>query len=83
MELVIEVLVVVLALALTVISYTAYKKSHLRAALYLVLAFLLLAIKKIVEVSNQTLRVQQETGFVVDVLELLIVVLFFLALWRR
>ena len=41
-ELVIEVLIVVLALALTAISYIAYKKSHLRAALYLVLAFLLL-----------------------------------------
>ena len=82
MELVIELLIVVLALALAVISYIAYRKSHLRAALYLVLAFLLLAAKKILEMSTQG-TAAREAGVAVDVMELVVVVLFLLALWRR
>ncbi|WP_457743137.1 hypothetical protein [Thermococcus sp.] len=83
MEIVLELLFIALALTLVGVSYLAYKKSHLRAALYFLLAFLLLAIKKVVELSKDALRVQRDVSAIVDALEVLVLILFLLALWRR
>lgn len=77
------IVTILLALALVLVSYLAYRKSHLRAALYLLLAFLLFAVKKALELSHRSAGLQRDIGIVVDVLEVLVLVLFFLALWRR
>ena len=72
-----------LALGLAGISFLAYRKSHLRAALYLLMAFLLMAIKKTVEVMHLAAWIEQDVNFIVDVLEVFVLLLFVLALWRR
>ena len=81
-DLLVGLLVILLALALVAVSYIAYRKSHLRATLYLLLAFLLLAVKKAIELSTRT-GLEREVGLVVDALEAIVLLLFFLALWRR
>ncbi|WP_297498966.1 hypothetical protein [Thermococcus sp.] len=81
-DLLVGLSVILLALALVAVSYIAYRKSHLRAALYLLLAFLLLAVKKAIELSIRT-GLEREAGLVVDALEVIVLLLFFLALWRR
>ncbi|WP_297508530.1 hypothetical protein [Thermococcus sp.] len=81
-DVLVGLLVILLALALVAVSYIAYRKSHLKATLYLLLAFLLLAVKKAIELSTRT-GLEREAGLVVDALEAIVLLLFFLALWRR
>ncbi|WP_297548686.1 hypothetical protein [Thermococcus sp.] len=83
MEMLLDVATILLALALMGVSYLAYRKSHLRATLYLTLAFLLFAFKKVVEISAESRVIQYDIGFIVDTLEVLVLLLFFLALWKR
>jgi len=79
----VDVVVAILAVALVGVSYLAYRKSHLRATLYLTLAFLLFAFKKAVEISAEGGAIERDIGLIVDFLEVLVLLLFFLALWRR
>jgi hypothetical protein len=83
MEMLLDVAILLLAMGLVGISYLAYRKSHLRAALYLALAFLLFAFKKVVEISAESRALGRDIGLIVDSLEVLVLLLFFLALWRR
>ncbi|NJE54180.1 hypothetical protein [Thermococcus sp. 21S9] len=83
MEMLLDIATIMLALALVVVSYLAYRKSHLRATLYLTLAFLLFAFKKVVEISAESKALGRDIGLIVDSLEVLVLLLFFLALWRR
>jgi len=83
MEMLLDVAIISLALALMGVSYLAYRKSHLRATLYLTLAFLLFAFKKIVEISAESRVIKHEVGVIVDFLEVLVLLLFLLALWKR
>ncbi|WP_297468321.1 hypothetical protein [Thermococcus sp.] len=83
MEMLLDVATILLALALMGVSYLAYRKSHLRATLYLTLAFLLFAFKKVIEISAESRVIQYDIGFIVDTLEVLVLLLFFLALWKR
>ncbi|AHL22821.1 MULTISPECIES: hypothetical protein [Thermococcus] len=83
MEMLLDVAIILLAMALVGVSYLAYRKSHLRATLYLALAFLLFAFKKVVEISAESRALGRDIGLIVDFLEVLVLLLFFLALWRR
>lgn len=83
MEMFLNLATILLALALMGVSYLAYRKSHLRATLYLTLAFLLFAFKKVIEISAESRVIQYDIGFIVDTLEVLVLLLFFLALWKR
>ena len=83
MEILLDVAIILLAMALVAVSYLAYRKSHLRATLYLTLAFLLFAFKKAVEISAEGGAIERDIGLIVDFLEVLVLLLFFLALWRR
>jgi len=83
MEILLDVAIILLAMALVAVSYLAYRKSHLRATLYLTLAFLLFAFKKAVEISAEGGAIERDLGLIVDFLEVLVLLLFFLALWRR
>ncbi len=82
-EILMTVIVMLLALTLAGVSFIAYKKSHLRAALYLLVAFLLFAIKKVIEALSISRGIEKDIGLVINLLEVLVLLLFILALWRR
>ncbi|WP_258083651.1 hypothetical protein [Thermococcus thermotolerans] len=82
-ETILTVTALILALALAGISLIAYKKSHLRAALYLIAAFLLLAIKKVIETLHLAAWIEKDVSIAVGTLEVIVLVLFVLALWKR
>ncbi|WP_297092972.1 hypothetical protein [Thermococcus sp.] len=82
-ETILTVTALILALALAGISLMAYKKSHLRAALYLIAAFLLLAIKKVIETLHLAAWIERDVGIAVGALEVMVLALFVLALWKR
>lgn len=82
-EMALAVIGIALALALAGVSLIAYKKSHLHAALYLIIAFLLLAIKKTLETLHLAAWVGKDMSVIVGILEVAVLFLFVLALWRR
>jgi len=83
MEIILAIIVLILSLILAGVSFIAYKKSHLRPALYLLVAFLLLAVKKMVELLQLTEWIKRDLGWAISGLEVIFLVLFVLALWRR
>ncbi|ASI99176.1 hypothetical protein [Thermococcus celer] len=83
METILALTALVLALALAWISAMAYRKSHLRAALYLIAAFLLLAIKKVIEALHLAAWIERDVSMAVGGLEVLVLILIILALWKR
>jgi len=83
METLLALLALILALALAGISFIAYRKSHLRPALYLVIAFLLLAIKKTIETAKLAAWIERDVELAVDILEVIVLALLVLSLWRR
>ncbi len=82
-EILLTVIAMLLALTLTGVSFIAYRKSHLRAALYLLIAFLLFTIKKVIEALSISKGIEKDIGLVINSLEVLVLLLFILALWRR
>jgi len=81
-----EVLVVgsiLLSSLLAFVSFVAYRRSRMRATLYLSFAFLLWACKKFVELGHTALWIRRDVGNIVDALELLILLLILAALWKR
>jgi len=83
METLLTLVTLLLALALAGISYVAYRKSHLRATLYLLIAFLLLAMKKAIEALHLAAWIERDVSIAVGVLEVLVLLLFIMALWKR
>jgi len=82
-EIALALIVLMLSLVLAGISFLAYKKSHLRPALYLLVAFLLLAVKKGVELLQLAEWIERDVGLAIGGLEVIFLLLFVLALWRR
>jgi asparagine N-glycosylation enzyme membrane subunit Stt3 len=74
---------VALSLVLAGISFIAYRKSHLRPALYLLIAFLLFALKKVIEGLKLAAWIERDVGAVTGILEVLVLGLLVLSLWRR
>jgi hypothetical protein len=74
---------VALSLVLAGISFIAYRKSHLRPALYLLIAFLLFALKKVIEGLKLASWIERDVGAVTGILEVLVLGLLVLSLWRR
>ncbi|WP_148883269.1 hypothetical protein [Thermococcus aciditolerans] len=83
METLLAIMALILALTLAGISFIAYRKSHLRPAMYLVIAFLLLAIKKTIETAKLAAWIERDVGLVVGALEVVVLALLMLSLWRR
>ncbi|ASA78153.1 hypothetical protein [Thermococcus sp. 5-4] len=83
METVLAIIALILSLALAGISLIAYRKSHLRAALYLIAAFLLLAIKKVIETLHLAEWIEKDVSMAVGALEVVVLLLFVVALWKR
>ncbi|NJE02391.1 hypothetical protein [Thermococcus sp. JdF3] len=83
METLLAIMALILALTLAGISFIAYKKSHLRPAMYLVIAFLLMAIKKTIEMASLAEWIARDVGLIVGALEVLVLALLVLSLWRR
>ncbi|NJE46718.1 hypothetical protein E3E35_04665 [Thermococcus sp. GR7] len=82
-ETVLAIVAIILALALAGVSLIAYRKSHIRAALYLIIAFLLMAIKKILEALHLAAWIERDISIAVGGLEVIVLLLFVLALWKR
>ncbi len=82
-EILLTVTAMLLALALTGVSFIAYRKSHLRAALYLLIAFLLFAIKKVIETLSISRGIERGIGLLINLLEVLVLLLLILAIWKR
>ena len=82
-EMLLVAVAVILSLILAGISFIAYRKSHLRPALYLVMAFLLLAIKKVIEGLSLALWIERDVSVVAGILEVMVLGLFVFSLWKR
>ncbi|ASJ06042.1 hypothetical protein [Thermococcus pacificus] len=83
MEILLVAVTIALSLVLAGISSVAYRKSHLRPALYLLIAFLIFALKKVIEALKLASWIEKDVGLVTGVLEAAVLVLLLLSLWRR
>ncbi len=76
--------VLAISVLLAFISWVAYRRSHLKSALYLLVAFLLFAIKKVCESFYILTSVEREAlNVTVAVFEILILSAFFLAIVKE
>lgn len=84
-SLILDIIVIVIALVLSFISWKAYRKSHLKSIFFLLLAFLFFIIKKILENAHRILpNIQKESlDFTAAVIEVCILGMFFLAITKR
>ena len=82
-EMLLVAVTIVLSLVLAGISFMAYRKSHLRPALYLLIAFLIFALKKVIEALRLTAWIEKDVGLITGVLEAAVLILLLLSLWRR
>ncbi len=84
LNLVLSMIVLGISILLAFISWIAYKRSHLRSALYLLIAFLLFALKKVFEGLYMLTSVEREAlDVTVAVFEILILSAFFLAIAKE
>ncbi|WP_297475127.1 hypothetical protein [Thermococcus sp.] len=82
-EMLLAVVTLILSLLLAGISYVAYKKSHLRPALYLLIAFLLFALKKTIDALTMAQWIKRDVGGITAALEMLVLFLLLLSFWKR
>jgi len=82
-EMLLVAVTIALSLILAGISFIAYRKSHLRPALYLLMAFLLLALKKVIEGLSLASWIERDVGIITGILEVLVLGLLVLSLWKR
>ena len=82
--LILDIVIIVIALVLSFISWKAYRKSHLKSIFFLLLGFLFFIIKKIFENANRILpNIQKESlDFTAALIEVCILGLFFLAITK-
>ena len=84
LNLVLSLIVLAISVLLAFISWVAYRRSHLRSALYLLIAFMLFAFKKVVESFYLLTSAEREVlDATVAVFEILILSAFFLAITRE
>ncbi|WP_297460377.1 hypothetical protein [Thermococcus sp.] len=83
MELLLAIVTMVLSLLLAWVSFVAYRKSHLRPALYLLMAFILLALKKVIEGLSLASWIERDVGVVTAILEVMVLGLLLVSMWRR
>ncbi len=82
-EMVLAVVTLILSLLLAGVSYIAYRKSHLRPALYLLIAFLLFALKKTIDALSLGAWIERDVGVITASLEVAVLLLLLVSLWRR
>jgi len=82
-ELILAITTLILSLILAGVSYIAYRKSHLRPALYLLIAFLLFALKKTIDALSLGRWVEWDVSVVTAALEALVLLLLLVSLWKR
>ncbi|WP_297418928.1 hypothetical protein [Thermococcus sp.] len=82
-ELILAVVAIVLSLLLAGISYIAYRKSHLRPALYLLIAFLLFAFKKTIDALSLGRWIDRDVGLITASLEVVVLLLLLVSFWKR
>lgn len=82
-EIVLAVTTLILSLLLAGVSYIAYRKSHLRPALYLLIAFLLFALKKTIDALSLGRWIERDVGIITASLEAVVLLLLLISLWKR
>jgi len=83
-DIILDVAIIGIALFLSFVSWVAYKKSGMKSILFLLLAFLLFGIKKTLENLHIITEIRENTlDIVATVLELIILLLFFIAVVKR
>ena len=83
-DIILDVAIMGIALFLSFVSWVAYKKSGMKSILFLLLAFLLFGIKKTLENLHIITEIRENTlDIVATVLELIILLLFFIAVVKR
>ncbi len=83
-DIILDVAIIGIALFLSFVSWVAYKKSGMKSILFLLLAFLLFGIKKTLENLHTITEIRENTlDIVATVLELIILLLFFIAVVKR
>lgn len=83
-DIILDVAIIGIALFLSFVSWVAYKKSGMKSILFLLLAFLLFGIKKTLENLHIITEIRENTlDIVATTLELIILLLFFIALVKR
>ncbi len=82
-EIVLAVVTLILSLLLAGVSYIAYRKSHLRPALYLLIAFLLFALKKTIDALSLGAWIERDVSIITASLEAVVLLLLLVSLWKR
>ncbi len=82
-ELILAVATIILSLLLAGASYIAYRKSHLRPALYLLIAFLLFALKKTIDALSLERWIERDVSIITASLEAVVLLLLLVSLWKR
>lgn len=82
-ELILAITTLILSLILAGVSYIAYRKSHLRPALYLLIAFLLFALKKTIDALSLGRWIEWDVSVITATLEALVLLLLLVSLWKR
>jgi len=82
-EIVLAVVTLILSLLLAGVSYIAYRKSHLRPALYLLIAFLLFALKKTIDALSLGAWIERDVSIIAASLEAVVLLLLLVSLWKR
>jgi len=82
-ELILAITTLILSLILAGVSYIAYRKSHLRPALYLLIAFLLFALKKTIDALSLGRWIEWDVSVITAALEALVLLLLLVSLWKR
>ncbi|NPA47878.1 MAG: hypothetical protein GXO14_04465 [Thermococci archaeon] len=82
-EMVLSAVVLMLSVMLVVVSFLAYRRTGMRALVYVGLAFLALSFKKVVDLVALSSMVRHDAVIIGTSLEALFMVLFMVALWRE
>jgi len=82
-EMVLSLIVLALSVVLVVVSFAAYRRTGMRALIYVGLAFLALSVKKVIDLVALSSMVRYDASIVGTSLEALFMFLFIVALWRR
>ncbi len=82
-EVILSGIVLVLSVVLVAVSFLAYRRTGMKALVYVGLAFLALSVKKVVDLVAISSMVKYDACLVSTALEAIFMLLFIIALWKR
>ncbi len=82
-EVILSGIVLVLSIVLVAVSFLAYRRTGMKALIYVGLAFLSLSIKKVVDLMAISSMVKYDACIASMALEAVFMLLFIVALWKK